>query len=157
MRGSSMDTQLQPPTGCFDGAVHRFPVRVYFEDTDLTGIAYHANYLKWFERARSDIVRLLGIDQRASVEAGEGAYAVADLQIRYLSPARLDDVLTIRTVAQELRAASVRLLQQAWRDETLLSEMSVRVGFITPQGRPKRQPAEWREAFSRMQIDESVA
>ena len=87
----------EPPGGCFDGAVHRFAVRAYFEDTDLSGVVYHANYLRWFERARSDMLRLLGVDQRAAFEAGEGAYAVAELSIRYLAPAKLDDVVKIES------------------------------------------------------------
>ena len=62
----------QPASGLFQGPLHLFPLRVYYEDTDLTGIVYHANYLRWCERARSDLLRLLGIDQRAAVEAGEG-------------------------------------------------------------------------------------
>ena len=137
----------QPPSGLFQGPLHLFPVRVYYEDTDLSGIVYHANYLRWFERARSDMLRLLGIDQRAAVEAGEGHYAVADLHIRYLAPARLDDALTIATEARELRHASVRLRQRALRDGNLLAEAAVRVGFISPDGRPRRQPSAWRAAF----------
>ena len=71
------------PGGVFDGPLHLYAVRVYYEDTDLSGITYHANYLRWFERARSDLLRRLDIDQRAAIEAGEGAYAVADLTLRY--------------------------------------------------------------------------
>ena len=144
-----MTTPL-PPSGALEGAVHRFPVRVYFEDTDLSGMAYHANYLRWFERARSDMLRLLGIDQRSAHESGEGDYAVADLAIRYVAPARLDDVLTIETTALELRAASVRLLQRALRQDQLVAEMTVRVGFIAPDGRPRRQPDAWRATFTRL-------
>jgi len=144
-----MTTPL-PPSGALEGAVHRFPVRVYFEDTDLSGMAYHANYLRWFERARSDMLRLLGIDQRSAHESGEGVYAVADLAIRYVAPARLDDVLTIETTALELRAASVRLLQRALRQDQLVAEMTVRVGFIAPDGRPRRQPDAWRATFTRL-------
>jgi acyl-CoA thioester hydrolase len=137
--------------------VHKFPVRVYFEDTDLSGLAYHANYLKWFERARSDMLRLLGIDQRAAHERGEGVYAVADLAIRYSAPARLDDALTIETTALELRAASVRLLQRALRQDEPIAEMTVRVGFIAPTGRPRRQPEAWRAMFTRLIPEESPA
>ncbi|KRA79354.1 YbgC/FadM family acyl-CoA thioesterase [Altererythrobacter sp. Root672] len=140
-------TLPQPPSGLFNGPLHLFPVRVYYEDTDLSGIVYHANYLRWFERARSDMLRLLEVDQRAAVEAGEGAYAVADLAIRYVAPARLDDAVIIETTAAEIGAASVRLLQRAMREKDLLAEMSVRVGFISPDGRPRRQPAPWRAAF----------
>ena len=135
-----MVTHLDPPSGRIEGPLHLFPVRAYFEDTDLSGVVYHANYLKWFERARSDLLRVLGVDQRAAQEAGEGVYAVADLAIRYFAPARLDDAIIVRSRALELGAASVRLLQQAWREDRLLAEMNVRVGFITPEGRPRRQP-----------------
>jgi len=137
----------QPASGLFQGPLHLFPVRVYYEDTDLSGIVYHANYLRWFERARSDMLRLLGIDQRAAVEAGEGHYAVAEINVRYLAPAKLDDALVIATEAIELRAASVRVRQRALRDGNLLAEAAVRVGFISPDGRPCRQPSAWRAAF----------
>jgi acyl-CoA thioester hydrolase len=137
----------QPPSGLFQGPLHLFPVRVYYEDTDLSGIVYHANYLRWFERARSDMLRLLGIDQRAAVEAGEGHYAVAEINIRYFVPAKLDDALVIVTEATELRAASVRVRQRALRDGNPLAEAAVRVGFISPDGRPHRQPSAWRAAF----------
>ena len=70
-------------------------MRVYFEDTDLSGVVYHANYLRYMERARSDMLRAAGIDQRAAHEAGEGAYAIRDLAIRYRAPARLDDALMV--------------------------------------------------------------
>lgn len=152
-----MVTHLDPPSGRIEGPLHLFPVRAYFEDTDLSGVVYHANYLKWFERARSDLLRVLGVDQRAAQEAGEGVYAVADLAIRYFAPARLDDAITVRSRALELGAASVRLLQQAWREDLLLAEMNVRVGFITPEGRPRRQPQAWREAFSPLLADEGAA
>lgn len=137
-----------PASGRFDGPVHRFALRAYFEDTDLSGVVYHANYLRWFERARSDMLRLLDIDQRAVHEADGGVYAVADLAIRFLAPARLDDVINIESRADSLRAASCRMHQRAYRDETLLAEMRVRVGFVGPDGRPRRQPETWRKAFA---------
>lgn len=140
-------TSPVPPGGVFDGARHLYAVRVYYEDTDLSGITYHANYLRWFERARSDLLRLLGIDQRAAIEAGEGAYAVSEVQLRYLRPARLDDDVVIETRCTELGAASCRMHQIARRGDDALCEAGLRVGFITPEGRPRRQPAEWRAAF----------
>lgn len=146
-----------PPSGAFQGSLHLFPVRVYYEDTDLSGIVYHANYLRWFERARSDLLRLLGIDQRAAAESGEGTYTVAELSIRYLAPARLDDAVTVATVAMELGAASVRLRQRAFRENELLAEASVRVGFISPDGRPRRQPSAWRAAFESLQSAKDAA
>jgi acyl-CoA thioester hydrolase len=138
----------EPAGGRFDGPLHRFAVRVYFEDTDLSGMVYHANYLRWFERARSDMLRLLGIDQRVAQEAGEGAYAVAELTIRYVAPARLDDTVLIESRAEEIRAASCRMHQRALRGDTLLSEARLRVGFVGPAGRPRPQPAAWRQAFA---------
>lgn len=149
-----------PPTGMLDAGLHLFPVRVYYEDTDLSGIVYHANYLRWFERARSDLLRLLGIDQRAAAEAGEGTYAVADLSIRYLAPARLDDAVTIATRTTQLRAASVRLQQCAFRNAPegevveMLAQATIRVGFVAPDGRPRRQPPSWRTAFDAVLISE---
>ena len=140
-----------PPSGLIDGPLHRFAVRAYFEDTDLSGVVYHANYLRWFERARSDFVRLLGIDQRAVNESGEGAFAVADLTIRYLAPARLDDGVLIETTCVELGAASCRMHQRALREDGLmLSEARFRIGFVAPDGRPRRMPRPWRDAFARI-------
>lgn len=135
--------------GHFEGHCHHFACRIYYEDTDLSGLVYHANYLKYCERARSDMLRLLHIDQRAASEAGAGHYAVAEANIRYLRPARLDDSLTVQTRCVELGAASVRLAQSIFRGEDLLVEFSVRVGFIAADGRPRRQPAAWRDAFAR--------
>ena len=91
-----------PATGRFVAAVHHFPLRIYFEDTDLSGLVYHANYLRYMERARSDMLRAAGIDQRAAHDNGTGVYAVTDLTIRYRRPARLDDVDTIMRFIQEL-------------------------------------------------------
>ena len=136
-----------PPSGLFDGPQHLYPVRVYFEDTDLSGVVYHANYLRWFERARSDMLRLLGIDQRSAHEAGEGAYAVSEMGLRYLRPAKLDDDVLIRSAVAELSPATCRIVQRAFRDETLLCEARVRVAFVAPNGRPRRQPPAWVEAF----------
>ncbi|NOW47137.1 acyl-CoA thioester hydrolase [Novosphingobium sp. SG751A] len=147
-----------PPSGCFDGLAHLYAVRAYFEDTDLSGVVYHANYLRWFERARSDMLRLLHVDQRGAQEAGEGAYAVAEMTIRYAAPARLDDDVLIETRIEELGAASIRLVQAAFRRASvekgavqkgaLLTQASVRVGFVAPDGRPRRQPAQWRATFA---------
>lgn len=145
-----MDAQPNPPSGVLNGPLHLYAVRVYYEDTDLSGITYHANYLRWFERARSDLLRLLGIDQRAAIEDGTGAYALSEVQLRYLRPARLDDDIVIETRCTQLRAASCRMEQLARRGDEVLCEASLRVGFVAPDGRPRRQPDSWREAFARV-------
>ena len=95
-----------PATGRFLSAVHHFPLRIYFEDTDLSGLVYHANYLRYMERARSDMLRIAGIDQRENHESGGGVYAVTDLNIRYRRPARLDDDLMVVSRVTDVRAAS---------------------------------------------------
>lgn len=143
-----------PPGGVLDGARHLYAVRVYYEDTDLSGITYHANYLRWFERARSDLLRLLEIDQRSAIEAGEGAYAVSEIDLKYLRPARLDDDLVIETHCTEMGAASCRMHQIAWRGDEKLADARLRVGFVTPDGRPRRQPDAWRAAFKTMMEQE---
>ncbi|NNC52211.1 MAG: YbgC/FadM family acyl-CoA thioesterase [Erythrobacter sp.] len=137
------------PDGIIQGDRHLYAVRVYYEDTDLSGITYHANYLRWFERARSDLLRRLEIDQRSAIEAGEGAYAVSEINLKYLRPAKLDDDVLIETSCTELKAASCRMHQRAMRGDELLAEAHLRVGFVSPSGRPIRQPEEWREAFAR--------
>ncbi len=136
-----------PPGGILAGARHLYAVRVYYEDTDLSGITYHANYLRWFERARSDLLRLLGIDQRAAIESGEGAYALSEVNVKYLRPAKLEDDVVIETISSEVGAASVRMQQTARRGDDILVTADVRAAFISLDGRPRRQPAAWRTAF----------
>lgn len=136
-----------PPGGILDGATHLYPLRVFYDDTDAGGVVYHANYLTWFEHARSDLLERLGINQRAALEAGEGVYAVAEVHIRYLSPARLGDAVVIETAAGHVGRVSCTLNQTAWRGETRLSQATVKVGFIGPDGKPRRQPQAWQDAF----------
>jgi acyl-CoA thioester hydrolase len=137
----------QPLEGRFEGSEHRFPLRVYFEDTDLSGVVYHANYLRYMERARSAMLRQAGADQRAIFDAGEGVYVVRDIAIRYHAPARLDDVLVIRSRLMRIRAASVDIHQRVMRAAVVLADARVEAAFVAPSGRPKRQPAEWVQAF----------
>lgn len=142
----------QPAEGRFDGIAHHFPVRVYFEDTDLSGMVYHANYLRYMERARSDMLRLAGIDQRAVHEAGGGAYAIATLSIRYAAPARLDDVLIVTSHVTAVRTASVAIHQRVRRDAVLLTQADVVAALVAPNGRPLRQPADWLGIFRNLLV-----
>ena len=139
--------------GGFVGRTHRFALRVYFEDTDVAGIVYYANYLRFMERARSDMLRAVGIDQRAAIHRGEGVYAVADLQIRYRAPARLDDELVVESQVREVRAASCLIHQRVMRGEANLTDAVVTAAFLSPEGRPKRQPRAWVEKFERLLED----
>ncbi|MBO9713092.1 YbgC/FadM family acyl-CoA thioesterase [Sphingomonas sp.] len=134
--------------GRFEGLEHHFVLRVYFEDTDLTGVVYHANYLRFMERARSDMLAAAGIDQRAVFEAGEGAYAIRDISIRYHAPARLGDTLTVVSRLVQLRQAAVTIHQRVMQGATIVAEANVEAAFVAPSGRPRRQPAEWMAIFA---------
>ena len=146
----------EPPTGRFDGITHRFAVRVYFEDTDAGGIVYHANYLRWFERARTDLIGLLGIDQRMALEARKGFYAVADLAIRYARPARLDDAIVVESTVTSVGAASWCVSHRALRADEVLVEAQVRIGYVGAGGRAERQPETWRKSLQSILIAEST-
>jgi acyl-CoA thioester hydrolase len=143
-----------PHEGRFVGNEHRYPVRVYFEDTDVAGIVYYANYLRFMERARSEMLRAVGIGQRATLEGGEGVYAVAEAHIKYRAPAKLDDALIVSSRVREVRAASCVIHQRVMRGDEVLADAHVTAAFLSPEGRPKRQPREWVEKFERLKGDE---
>lgn len=140
----------KPYEGAFVGKTHRFALRVYFEDTDVAGVVYYANYLRFMERARSDMLRAVGIDQRAAIDKGEGVYAVADVTIKYRGSAKLDDALVIVSEVREVRAASCLIHQRVMRGDEILTDAYVTAAFLSPEGRPKRQPRDWVEKFERL-------
>lgn len=124
------------------GSEHSYPVRVQWEDTDAAGIVYYANYLRFIERGRSDLLLAHGIDQRGLIDAENGvAFAVRACNIEYLKPARLHDDLTVRTALTELRGASLTLGQDVWRGEDLLARAEVKLACIDAKGRARRVPA----------------
>jgi acyl-CoA thioester hydrolase len=137
-----------PPSGTIEHGVHRLPARVYFEDTDAAGIMYHAKYLHFLERGRSEYLRVAGIDHGAAVKAGLGAYAVTEMEIKWRRPARLDDVLIIETRLLSVRAAACRLAQTITRDGEVLADATLTAALLDPSGRPRRQPAQWMAIFS---------
>lgn len=144
MGANSLDI---PYRGGFVGQEHRFALTVYFEDTDAYGIVYYANYLKFMERARSDMIRAVGIDQAAELRLTGSAYAVVEVGINYRRPARLgDDLLIVSTIGQ-LRASSVAIQQLVMRGPEMLCQARVIAAFLDGQGRPRRQPKEWIEQF----------
>jgi len=138
-----------PYRGGFVGREHHFALTVYFEDTDTAGIVYYANYLKFMERARSDMLRAAGIDQRAAIESGEGVYVVAELEIKYRASAKRDDDLVVRSEVVAVRAASCTIQQRVMRGPDVLTEAKVTAAFVW-EGRPKRQPRAWVEIFRRL-------
>jgi acyl-CoA thioester hydrolase len=140
----------QPYEGAFVGGTHRFALRVYFEDTDTAGIVYYANYLKYMERARSDMLRLVGIDQRAVLEAGEGVYVVAEAHIKYRGSAKLDEALVVVSNVRTVRAASCIIHQRVMRGQEVLADAMITAAFVDVAGRPRRQPRSWVETFKRL-------
>ena len=137
-----------PYRGGFVGPEHHFALTVYFEDTDTAGIVYYANYLKYMERARSDMLRAAGIDQAAALAAGTGVYAVAEATIKYLKPARLGDDLQLVSTLAHVRAASVDIHQTVMRRGQPLAKARITAAFLTPEGRPTRQPRAWVDRFN---------
>jgi acyl-CoA thioester hydrolase len=142
-----------PYEGAFVGGTHHFALRVYFEDTDVAGVVYYANYLKYMERARSDMLRCAGIDQRAAIESGEGVYVVAEAQIKYRAPAKLDDDLVVLSEVRAVRAASCLIHQRVMRGHDILADATITAAFLS-EGRPKRQPRAWVEAFERLRKED---
>ncbi len=142
------------PDKAYEGAwvdgTHHFALRVYYEDTDVSGVVYYANYLKYMERARSDMLRAAGIDQRAALEAAEGFYVVAEARIKYHRPAKLEEALVLLSKVCEVRAASCLIHQRVMRGGEILAEALITAAFLSADGRPKRQPRAWVEAFERL-------
>jgi len=136
-----------PYRGGFSGREHRFALTVYFEDTDTAGIVYYANYLKFMERARSDMLRAAGVDQVAELRSTGNAYAVAEVAIKYRKPAFLGDDLVVVSTVEAVRAASVSIQQRVMRGTELLADAMVTAAFLTSDQRPQRQPREWVDKF----------
>ena len=143
-----------PPTD-LDGEIrdgrHVMAVRVYYEDTDFSGIVYHANYLRFMERGRTNFLRLLGADQRGLFEETEKeapgfAFVVRSMTLDFRAPARMDDVLTITTVPAEVKGASITLAQTVARGDEVLVEAQVRVAFVS-NGKAQRIPKPLRIAM----------
>ena len=131
-----------PSAGWFVGREHRLPVRVYYEDTDFTGLVYHANYVRYFERGRSDFLRLIGADHSLLLDRTDpAAFVITRLEVDYLRPARIDDALLVRTTYDTFRGAKLTIRQSITRgDETLTSAM-VFAACIDLSGRPRRPPS----------------
>jgi acyl-CoA thioester hydrolase len=130
---------------------HVLPVRVYFEDTDFSGVVYHASYLRWCERGRSDFLRLIGNDHKALIEGactGEpAAFAVRRMALEFLKPARIDEVLEVATRVKETTAATLVLDQRVSRDGTDLFTAEVMVVLVSVSGKPLRLSAALRDAL----------
>lgn len=134
------DTSFSPLSGRLEGGRHLLPVRVYYEDTDFSGIVYHANYLRFLERGRTEFLRAAGVDQSILHAEGDGlVFAVRRMTIDYLRPARMDDVVLVETLTAEVRGASLTIAQRILRGSEVLVTADVRVAAIAG-GRPARIP-----------------
>ena len=123
-------------------------VRVYYEDTDAGGVVYHASYLRYLERARTEWLRTLGYSQAVMREENSLVFTVVSLQLDFLRPARLDDLLVVRSQATSAGGASVQFVQEIWRDDAALLKGQVRVACLDARSfRPQRLPASLREAL----------
>ena len=136
-----------PPSGTFDGALHRFPVRIYFEDTDAAGIVYYANYLKFAERARTEMLRRMGADHSGLMGDTGAAFAVRHLSADYRRPARLDDALHVVTRIDSVGGATLAVEQTVERDGEPLVVLTMKLAFMTAGGRPARLPDAVRRVF----------
>jgi acyl-CoA thioester hydrolase len=148
---SSLDGEIR-------GGRHIMEVRVYYEDTDFSGVVYHANYLRFMERGRTNYLRLIGADHRALLSEAEQetpgfAFVVRAMTIDFLKPAHMDDVLAVTTVPEEVKGASIKLCQQVRRGEDLLVRARVRVAFVSG-GRARPIPKPLRMA---MAVDHQAA
>lgn len=138
--------------GRIEDGRHVLPIRVYFEDTDFSGLVYHTSYLRWCERGRSDFIRLLGVrhsDLFAGSNGGEpAAFVVRRLEVDYLRPARIDEVVEVITECVETGGAHLLLVQRVKRDSKVLCKVMVKVVLISASGKPLRMPAAVRGSLA---------
>jgi len=140
-----------PAAGTLEKGRHRFPVRVYYEDTDFSGFVYHASYLRFLERGRTELLRALSFDQSA-VHAGQAegfVFVVRRIAVEYLRPARMDDILVVETAPQTIKAASVELSQDILCEGERILACRVLVAAVSG-GRPRRLPNELRAKFAQL-------
>ncbi|MCO6419663.1 YbgC/FadM family acyl-CoA thioesterase [Siccirubricoccus sp. KC 17139] len=144
-----MTSKLPPP-----GPAHRYPLRVYFEDTDAGGMAYHANYLRWAERARTESLRAIGLPHQMMIELHDSILVVRRIEVEYWRPARLDDAIVVETRVVAVRGVTLVLDQRMLREgegvgEGPLAALRVELACVDRHGlRPKRIPEPWRSALS---------
>ncbi len=136
-----------PYRGGLVGHEHHYAVHIYFEDTDAFGVVYYANYLKFLDRARSDMIRVAGVDQAAELHRSGSAYVVAEVNIRYLASGRLGDDIVILSTIEAVRGVSILIHQRVMRGQQQLADARVTAAFLDRNGRPQRQPREWVERF----------
>jgi acyl-CoA thioester hydrolase len=135
--------------GFFEDKTHVLPLRIYYEDTDLSGVVYHANYLRYMERGRTEFFRRAGISKMAGLEQDDPtAWAIRNVTIEFLRPARLDDTLHVRTMLTGISGARLLARQQILAGDTLLTDGRIEACIITLTGKPRRIPADIRDLLT---------
>jgi len=133
----------------FRGKIHILPVRIYYEDTDLSGVVYHANYLRYMERGRSEFFRDAGVTKLAMLEdETPAAWTIRKIEIEYIKPARLDDLLEVRTLCTGMSGARVQIVQKIYLNDMLLTDAKVEACVMSLAGKPLRLPPAIRERLS---------
>ena len=151
-------TDLLPPQGALDGVVHYFPIRVYYEDTDAGGIVYHAAYIKFAERARSEFMRVLGWTHGRLLDELGVFWEVRRLEADYRLPARLDEALVLASRLVSFKGASMTLAQTIRRGTDELVRLTLQLALLTTSGKPARLPPQLRHAFlPLLEVQESAA
>ena len=141
--GEGADDTARPSAGWIVGREHHLAVRIYYEDTDFTGFVYHANYLRYFERGRSDFLRLIGAGHAGLLDrADPAAFTLQRMELDFRRPARIDDALTVVTTYEHLKGARLDARQRIVRGSELVAEARVHAACIDLRGRPRRPPKE---------------
>ena len=140
----------KPTSGHFEGHTHVLPIRVYYEDTDFSGVVYHAKYLHFLERGRSEFLRAAGVRHQGMLKTAEPlVWVVRHIALDYLKPARVDDELTVRSTPKELSGARMQVEQGVWRGDELLVKANVEACVITLDGKPRRIPGDLRKQLEK--------
>lgn len=133
-------SEAHPHSGWFDGKTHSLPVRVYYEDTDFSGVVYHANYVRFMERGRTEALRASGRSHGELLAGEDLVFVVRRMDIIWSRPAKIDDALIIQSVFTRIRGARLNLVQRVMRGDELLASAQVELAVIDGSGRPKRLP-----------------
>jgi acyl-CoA thioester hydrolase len=142
-------TNTDPSAGWLVGREHQLPVRIYYEDTDFTGVVYHANYLRYFERGRSDFFRVVGISHSALLERPDPtAFTITRMTVEFRRAARIDDALLVRTTYDSVKGPRLFISQRITRGEELIATAQVEAACIDLQGRARRPPPGMAEALA---------
>lgn len=143
-------TEISPHSGIMNNGKHIFPLRVYYEDTDVGGVVYYANYLKFMERARSEMIGMLGLDQAAMLHynnVDDVSFVVRHIEVDFMSSARFDDCLTVMTTILKLGGASIIMKQDIMKDDKCLIEATIKIAVVGENGRPKKLPIAIKNKF----------